>query len=416
MALADVAASWRSASGNLSVRAFGARFSLAYALLMIGSGIQLPFLPLWLSAQGLSVSEVATVVAAMTAVRVVGAPLFASLADYTGQRFLVIRGCALGALAAYAVLSQMQAYSFILGLGLLAAGLWSPVFPLIEGYSVDTATRLGLDYGRLRLWASLSFLFGALMSGALLTRVPASQTMLLIAAGQALTFCATFVLPPEPKHLPQPQHVSAGVVGGALQFLFASRFTVFLVAASMANAAHGVLYGISTLYWTKLGFTTFEVGTLWAAGIFAEVTMFFFSGPLVKRFGVARLLCVGLAGGVIRWLGMGFATNLYLVGVLQAMHCVSFVIAHLSLMHFIRLNVPLKLRNTAQGLYTAFASGLLLSSVTWASGPLYARFGGHAFLFSALLAAIGLGVALFNLLRLTPTKPMAAASSGPLNS
>jgi PPP family 3-phenylpropionic acid transporter len=131
---------------------------------------------------------------------------------------------------------------------------------------------------------------------------------------------------------------------------------------------------------------------------------------------VARLLCVGLGGGVIRWLGMGFATNLYLVGFLQAMHCVSFVVAHLSLMHFIRLNVPLKLRNTAQGLYTAFASGLLLSSVTWASGPLYARYGGHAFLFSALLAAIGFGVALFNLLRLTPTKPMAAASSGPLNS
>jgi PPP family 3-phenylpropionic acid transporter len=416
MALADIAASRRVASGNLSTRAFGIRFSLTYALMMIGSGIQLPFLPLWLSAQGLSVSEVATVVASMTAVRVVGAPLFATLADATGRRFLVIRGCAMAALVAYATLSQMQAYPFILGFGLLAAGLWAPVFPLIEGYSVDTSSRVGLDYGRMRLWASLSFLFGALVSGALLTRVPASHTMLLIAAGQAITFCATFILPPEPKHLPHPPQVSVDVVGGALRFLFASRFTVFLVAASLANASHGVLYGISTLHWTGLGFSTFEVGALWASGILAEVVLFFFSGPLVKRFGVARLLCFGLGGGAVRWLGMAFATNLYLIGFLQAMHCVSFVMGHLALMHFIRLNVPLNLRNTAQGLYTAFASGLLLSSVTWASGPLYLRFGGLAFLFPACLAVLGLGVALFYLKRLNPTAPRVVVASDLLNS
>jgi MFS transporter, PPP family, 3-phenylpropionic acid transporter len=416
MALADMAASRRFAPRKLSARDFGFRFSFSYALLMIGSGIQLPFLPLWLSARGLTVSEVATVVAAMTAVRVVGAPLFASIADYTGRRFLVIRGCAIGALLAYAILSQMQSYPLILGFGLLAALLFAPVFPLTEGYSVDTSARVGLDYGRLRLWASVSFLAGSLVSGALLTWIPASQTMVLIALGQFLTVCATFVLPPEPHHLPNHQHVSADVVGGALQFLFASRFTVFLVAASLANASHGILYGISTLHWTGLGFSTFEVGALWAAGIIAEVTMFFFSGPLVKRLGVARLLSLGLAGGLVRWTGMAFATNLYLIGLLQVLHCVTFVVAHLSLMHFIRMNVPLKLRNTAQGLYTAFAAGLLLSSVTWASGPLYARYGGHAFLFAAALSALGLCIALFNLYRLNPTMRVVAETSGPLNS
>jgi PPP family 3-phenylpropionic acid transporter len=101
---------------------------------------------------------------------------------------------------------------------------------------------------------------------------------------------------------------------------------------------------------------------------------------------------------------------------LQVLHCVSFVMAHLSLMHFIRMNVPLKLRNTAQGLYTAFAGGLLLSSVTWASGPLYARFGGHAFLFAAVLSVLGLCIALFNLYRLNPTMRVVAETSGPLNS
>jgi MFS transporter, PPP family, 3-phenylpropionic acid transporter len=178
----------------MSIRAFSIRFSLSYALLMIGGGIQLPFLPLWLAAKGLSVTQIATVVAAMMAIRVLGAPLFATIADATGKRFWVIRGCAIAALASYAALAFMPTFPLILAVGMLAAFFFAPVFPLIEGFSVDSATALGLDYGRLRLWASLSFLVGSLASGALLTVIPAAYTMGLIALAQALCVVGTFIL------------------------------------------------------------------------------------------------------------------------------------------------------------------------------------------------------------------------------
>lgn len=413
---------FRRAAGNvahtaihvdMSSQTFGFRFSLSYALLMIGTGIQLPFLPMWLQAQGLSVAQITAVIAAMTATRVVGAPLFAALADYTGRRFLVIRGCAIGAVLSYGLLSQANSYAMIMGLGLLAALLFAPIFPLIEGFSVESASRLGLEYGRLRLWASLSFLVGSLASGALLTILPAQDTMLLITAAQMLSVAATFVLPPEPRHLPHPSQVTPLQVGAALKFLFASRFTVFVVAASLANCSHGLLYAVSSLHLARLGFDTFQIGMLWAAAVLAEVALFFFSGRLVKDVPLPRLLCIGLFGAAMRWLGMGFATEFYQVALLQMLHCISFATTHLSLMHFIRLHVPHNLRNTAQGLYTAFAAGLLLSSVTWISGPLYSRFGGEAFLFMAGLAALGLGVAWFNLVKLSPTTARGADALNP---
>ena len=145
----------------------------------------------------------------------------------------------------------------------------------------------------------------------------------------------------------------------------------------------------------------------------AEVVLFFFSGHMVKSIPLPRLLCIGLFGAVMRWVGMGFATEFYQIALLQTLHCVSFATTHLSLMHFIRLNVPQNLRNSAQGLYTAFAAGLLLSSVTWISGPLYDRFGGEAFLFMAGIALVGLGVAIFNLLRLSPKVPQGAETLNP---
>jgi len=403
----------------MTARAFGIRFSLSYALLMIGGGIQLPFLPLWLKAQGLSLPEIASVVAALMLVRVAGAPLFASLADYTGKRAQVIRGCAIGAFVAYGLLSFMGSYHLILGIGMVAAFLFAPVFPLIEGYSVESASRLGLDYGRLRLWASLSFLVGSVVSGALLTVMPPSETMLLITAAQGLTVIGTFILPGEPPHAPHPHphpHPTTSMdLGAALKFLFASRFTVFLLAASLANCSHGMLYSVGTVHWTNLGFSTFGIGLLWAAAVLAEVCLFFFSNWIVHHLGVERLLCLGLFGATLRWAGMSVATNFYLILALQALHCISFASAHLSLMHFIRMNVPMKLRNTAQGLYTAFAGGLLLSSVSFAAGPLYAEFGGLAFLFAAALSGVGLAIALFNLVKLSPRVPVAAVASGPFH-
>ncbi len=384
---------------------------MSYALLMIGGGIQLPFLPLWLAARGLSVTQIGTVVAAMMAVRVVGAPLFASLADYTGKRFWVIRGCALATLISYSALSFMPSFELILLVGMLAALLFAPVFPLIEGFSVDSASALGLDYGRLRLWASLSFLAGSLVSGALLTVIPADFTMGLIAFAQGLTVIGTFILPPEPQRKTPVHHTSSLELGQALNFLFASRFTVFLVAASLSNASHGMMYSISAVYWTSLGFSTFQIGLLWAAAVLAEVGLFFFSNRVVEDVGVARLLCIGLFGGAMRWLGMGFATGIYMFAALQTLHAISFACGHLALMHFIRQNVPARLRNTAQALYTAFAGGLLLSSVTWASGPLYTQFGGHAYLFMAAISLTGLVIALFSLVKLSPTVPATAVAS-----
>ena len=400
----------------MTARAFQLRFSLSYALLMVGSGIQLPFLPLWLKSAGLSVTEIASVVAALMLVRVIGAPLFASVADYTGHRFWVVRGCAIGAFVAYGVLSFTTGYHAILLVGMIAAALFAPVFPLIEGFSVDSASRLGLDYGRLRMWASLSFLAGSVASGALLTVMPAAWTMLLITGAQGMTVIGTFVLPPEPAH-PQPaHHATAMELSEALKFLFGSRFTIFLVAASIANCSHGVLYSIGTVHWTNLGFNTFNIGILWASAVLAEVCLFFFSNRIVHTIGVERLLCIGLFGATMRWVGMSFATHFFVILLLQCLHCISFATAHLSLMHFIRMHVPLRLRNTAQGLYTAFAGGLLLSSVSFIAGPLYAAKGGLAFLFPAALSALGLGIAIYTVVKLSPRVLPVAAASGPFQS
>lgn len=378
----------------MTARRFGIRFSTCYALMMLGTGVQLPFLPLWLHARGLSVGQIASVVAGMMAVRILGAPLFAYAADRSGNRVRVIRACAVSALVAYCILPFTTEFGLILPVALLAGFLFAPVFPLTEGFSVDASAHHGLDYGRIRLWASLSFLAGSSISGALLTQISALDTVWLIAGAQSFSVLAAFLLPADPVKRAEQHHATKLEFGQALKFLFMSRFTIFLIAASLANASHGMMYGFSTVHWTSLGFSTLSIGLLWACAVLAEVGLFAFSNRVVEKVGPPLLLCLGLAGGVVRWSGMAFATGMVEMGLLQALHVVSFASAHLALMHFIRLHVPLSLRNTAQGLYAALAGGVLLSSATWISGPLYGAFGGKAYLAMAILCVFGLGLAI----------------------
>jgi MFS transporter, PPP family, 3-phenylpropionic acid transporter len=377
----------------MTPRIFSIRFSICFAFLMLGAGVQLPFLPLWLQAKGLTAAQIATVLAGMMAARAVASPLISYLADHFGNRRAVIQICAAFALTANIFVAQLDGYMPIL-LGCLAASfLFAPVFPLAEGFSVDGSAVHGLDYGRLRLWASVSFLSGSFIAGAILTGISAEYAIWLLVGGQFFSMLATFVLPPEPvvQHAPQDVQTQPS----AWRLFFGSRFTIILIAVSLGQASHALLNGFSSVYWTSLGISTLVISLFWMGAVLMEVVLFAFSNRVIARVGVMRLICIGLGCGVLRWTGMAFVTSVPLMAGLQMLHAVTFACTHLGTMHYLRLSVPPRMRNRAQGIYSAISSGLFMASVTWATGPIYQKYGGEAFLFMSAISLAAFAIAYF---------------------
>jgi MFS transporter, PPP family, 3-phenylpropionic acid transporter len=391
----------------MPLRRFSIRFSLAYALMMLGTGVQLPFLPLWLSAKGVSVTGIATIVACMSLVRVVATPGFAWAVDHFGHRRGMIRACAALAFASYASLTMLDGFWPIAAACLVAASLFAPVFPLSEGYAVDASHALCLDYGKMRLWASLSFLAGSLGSGWLLTRLDPLDTAWLLAGAMGFTVISAFILPPEPGSLRRAREEEPEQ--SATRFLFASSFPLFLVAAGLAQASHGLQNSFSSVYWQSLGYQPVTIGALWAVAVIAEVVLLGVSTRLVNRLGPGPIFLMGIGGGFIRWSLAAFASSLPLIAALQILHAASFAMTHLGTMHMIRLVVPANLRNRAQGMHSALSGGLLMSGSIWASGPLYSALGAHAYLPMALLSAMAMVLAV-SVMRVSPTMREAAAA------
>ena len=391
----------------MPARRFSLQLSLFNVFLFLGMGVQLPFLPLWLKYKGLEAGEIGVVIAAMTAVRVVAAPLGAFIADRHGNRCRVIAVSALVSFAGYVVMANVEGLWTILAAALMASAFFAPVAPLAEGLAVEGSAAHRLVYGRIRLWASLGFLMGSLISGALLETVPIGSVIHLIAGAQGLlAVAAALLLPADPAEQRQPE--SRLRAGDALTLAATASFALFIAAVGLGQASHGLLYGFGSVHWDQLGYGKLAIGTLWAMCVMAEVVLFAFSDRPVARFGAATLIAAGIAGGLLRWTIMGFDPPGWLLFPVQALHAASFALTHLGTMHFIQDSVPAGLRNTAQGIYAAVSGGIVMSSVVWLSGPLYGAYGGAAYFFMAGISAVALMLAL-RLRRLSPTEPAAAA-------
>jgi PPP family 3-phenylpropionic acid transporter len=386
-------------------RIAGLRISIFYAFLSLGMGVQLPFLPLWLGDRGLQAAEIGIVFAAMTASRIVASPLVAGIADRHGNRRAIIILCCFLSFASYLGLALASSFWPILAISIVAGATFAPVFPLGEGFGIDGSKEYGLDYGRLRLWASISFLAGSLLAGAALQVVPTWTVIFMIAAAQGALALVTLSLPNDvPRRQPAPS--SPGAAG--LPGLFAaSGFVIFLIATSLGQASHGLINTLGSVQWHDRGFNEFTIGCFWAAAVLAEVLLFAFSQRAVARLGAANLIVIGVAGGLLRWLVLALTPGMLLTGLAQTLHAASFAMVHLGTMHFIQANVPETMRNTAQGVHAALAGGVFMAATMWMSGPLYDNLGSLAFLAMAAISLVALGFALM-LVKISPRAPALA--------
>lgn len=394
----------------MPARIFSLRFSIFYAFMAIGAGIQLPFLPLWLHARGLTVGEIAIVVAGMTAIRILAVPLAAFVSDRYQNRRSVIIVCGFAAFAAFLMLAFATSFWLIFSFSLLASFCWAPVFPLAESFSVDGSAAHRIDYGRMRLWASLSFLTGSLGGGILLQLLSINSVIFLMAGAQGMSALVGLLLPDDPK-------IDAQVLGNqgptnfsrVVRFLVAGSFALFITAVGVGQASHAMLYSFGPVHWHDLGFDKFTIGCFWAISIAAEVLLFGFSQNLVNRFGAINLIIIGISGGAFRWLVMANDFGLGITFGTQALHAVSFAMLHLGAMHYIRLNVPDGLRNSAQGLYAAVSGGVAMSAVMGLTGLLYEHLHGGTYLAMAGISLVALSFGLA-LKRLNPTSQALAGT------
>ncbi|WP_207478603.1 MFS transporter [Arenibaculum pallidiluteum] len=364
------------------------RLSAFFAAVFSVIAVQLPYWPVWLTAQGLEPAEVGLIVSLAYWTKPVADPLAGLVADRTGSRRRAMVVLAVAALAGASLFLVDRGLPVLLVVSALWTGAFSALVPLGDSLALLATRARGFDYGRLRVWGSIGFVVTTMSAGPLLAGSGSEAILHLLLAGLGLALLTCLLLPEAPAPAARAERVSLAPL------LRRPTFLVFLVTAAVLQPSHAVLYAFGTIHWRSLGLSSEVVGLLWVEGVLVEIALFAFGRRLADRLGPEGLLMAAAAAGIVRWTALAWAESLPAIAAAQALHGLTFGAAHLGAMRFLQEAVPRSHAATGQTLYSGVALGVGFGSLLAASGPLYEVAGGRAFLaMAALCLAAGTGAA-----------------------
>lgn len=311
-----------------STRPAGAgRVGLFLFLVTATFGFIQPFVPLYMSAAGLSRSEIGLAIGIGTGLAVVFQPILGKLSDLVDRRRPFMAVSALCSWAAYATFPHVRGFWPLMLL--FAVGTNGTTYLQAAGGALTgrmvAASKAGALYARLRAWGSVGYIAVSLISGLVLLH-GGSKTMDRASLGPLFTygsalFLVVFVLAwwlPDRRNrdVTVDEKASAGVVSPNLRR--------FLYAYFFYNMALFGATQLLSLFLKQLGATGMWVTGAFAAGVVIEVMVMRQAGAFSDRFGRRPALAFSFVLLPIRMLLYAPATGPWWVLAVQSLHGLNF--------------------------------------------------------------------------------------------
>ncbi|HEY5717970.1 MAG TPA: MFS transporter [Motiliproteus sp.] len=361
------------------------RLSLFYYGYFSLLGGLVPYWALYLQSLHFDPQQIGLLMAILMGTRIVAPNLWGVLADRSGQRLRIIQ---LGSLAAWVVFAAAFWTSSFIGMALLMFAFtffWNAVLPQFEVLTLQALGVARNRYSRVRLWGSIGFIVAVVGIGALLERVGIQWLIGVLWALLGMILLTSFSVAEQPDLPVEP------TAERLLTVLRRPEVITFFVVSLLVQLGHGPYYTFYSVFMTEQGFTTTEIGLLWALGVVAEVLVFMVMHRLIEGLGLRRIVVWGLWLCALRWLMISQWPNLFWVVIpAQLLHAVTFGCLHAASIALVYRFFPRHAQGQGQALYSSIgfgvggALGAFLSGVVWQQGG-----GELAFLMAALVSAIG---------------------------
>ena len=360
-----------------------------YATYFLAVGIYMPYWPLWLDHKGLSPVEIGWVLAAAFWIKIAAQPTIARIADWRGRTRGLTTGLMALAAAGFAVVAGADGFWPLLIIAGVTAACYQPVLPVMESVVLRHVDTHGLDYGRIRLWGSVTFIIGTAGIGWWIEGRSAAALVWIIAGAMALVALSCALAPDRPN---RAENRAGGV--GLTKLFLTPWFLLFLLTSALINTSHAVLYGFASLHWRDLGHGETMIGLFWAIGVVAEIALFAMAGRYRHKLGAVPLLMLAALGGAVRWPLLAVTENAGGLLVLQTLHGLTFGAGHLGAMTFLARSIPPEMSATGQSLYYALIGGVVAGCMFPLAGQLYTELAGDAFLVMGAFSGAGFLAAL----------------------
>lgn len=365
-----------------------------YAVIFAVLGAHLPYWPIWLEYWGLSTAEIGSYLGAATVARILGSTVIPTIADMWAIRRWIIVGTALATVASHLAHLLFETPAQLLAGTVVTAVVMAPPIPIGEALGLRASERFGFAYAPVRAAGSVGFLLANVLVGTAIGEQSPDLVLWIVVVGFLVVAMVGAVHPG--GGAPARGVNDRASVGEVLRLLRVPAFVAFAFAATFGQASHAIYYVYSVLDWRAQGISDATIGWLWATGVIAETVLLLGPGHrLILRIGPATALALGAIAGLIRWISLSLSPEPWLLWPLQALHAVSFALAHLGAMAFLAQALPGRMISSAQGLSSGALGGLLHAGLLmFASAVIVTNDVSGAYWIAAMASGVSLGFCL----------------------
>ncbi len=346
-------------------------------------GLYLPYFNLYCYHLGFSGFHIGALSALRSVTMVIFPMVWGALADRTMGRRPIYILCNIVGAAAWALFLFTEEFA-IMALITVGYGIfYSPVISFLEAITMDTLGREKKNYGRIRLWGSISFITVVLAFGKLIELFSVRVIILSILIGSLLLALISVTVP-------RDRRSPKSLLAHGARALLDRRPVVFLACGFLMLVSHGAYYGFFSIHLETLGYSSTFIGVSWAVASSAEILAMLYSEAIFNRFALERVLLASFGAATLRWLILGAVSAPGAILLSQVMHAMTYGSFHMaSILYMDRLSPP-GAKNVGQAVNNALTYGLGLMVGFFINGALYARLGSFGlFQISAWIALAG---------------------------
>ena len=244
---------------------------------------------------GLSGTQIGIITMSSSIIGVVSAIAWGYLSDRTGKPRLLIAGGAMGAVIVAQFYPFVHTFWAFYGLSCMASIMASALGTLLDGVTLAMLGSKSENYGRYRMGGSVGYILAASTSGFIYDRTGLSLIFPVYGVMMGLFALTALLLPNIPVRL---EKRAAAQIGRMMRqpawMVFAA--SIFLIW--VANYASIMYQGVALL---SMGASQSLIGLASTSGAIVEIPFLFFSGWLIRRAGLTRLLIVSMVLMVMRY-------------------------------------------------------------------------------------------------------------------
>ena len=382
----------RSASPEL-------RASIYQFTVYIPGGVASVFLGIWLSEHGLPADQIGIINALPTLCLLMLNLVVGRIADKADDwRTALIVISLLSALAPLPLYFVSEFWGILLVWALCATsnGLIAPV---IDAATMRMTRRNGTDFGAVRAWATVGYVFAAGGLGLFLNMLGSGAFITLYVATVVVRAGLAYLLPR--FRAPALKATLANVPGAEtkpsrLRDSLQLWFVLPLLAFALVNSSNAVLGGFAALLWHENGIPNYFLGPLLGIAAVGEAILMFAWRRFGGRVTARNMILVAAVAGLVRFTIMAFNPPVGVLFFTQLLHAFSFGMGYFGVVHFIANWTNEENAAEAQGFFNMLNMGAAMLALI-VFGVLVEHFGSHAFFYSTFTALIAIGCVMVSL-------------------